>query len=64
MLAEKATGKPQPDIIREYGPASLSFEHHFIEANNDSEAYTKGGKLVTNVQRDWDIFNDYVIVLP
>lgn len=60
-LVEKVTGKPQPDIIPEIHAGSLSFEHTFVDAADEDEAYARGPDTLPEVPDDVLCLNDYVI---
>ncbi len=60
-LCEKALGDPKPDVIPPVHPSSISFEHVFLEAEDEDAAYDLGHKLLKFPEDA--VCNDYVVPL-
>jgi hypothetical protein len=60
-LCEKARGQPTADLIPPVHPSSITFQHVFLEAENEEAAYELGKKLLEFPSDA--VCNDYVVPL-
>lgn len=54
------------DILSEDAPGAIRFVHHFLEAENDDDAYSEGGRWLASLHKfrpQLETINDYVIDL-
>ena len=61
-LTEQATGHPVPDVIPHADPGGISFEHAFVCAEDEDDAYLLGHDALPPVTPG-RVTNDYVIEL-
>lgn len=63
-LVEKTGGAPAPDVIPHTDPGAISFQHTFVWASSESDAYCFGGRVLDKLGRKpGSVMNDYVVMM-